>query len=90
MYIFGRLCLGMPVLYRTWLCDANHIIVKLMGTGLIAQSVNFMFQMVSILRSRAIEYAERKSKQVKMKWLTPLTNEEITKIDSYNKKNAKK
>ncbi len=62
----------------------------MMGSGLQAQSLYFMVQMVSILRSRAIEYAERKSKQVKMKWMTPLTNEEISKIDSYNKKNAKK
>ena len=82
--------MGVPVLYRAWMCDANHLIVKLMGTGLIVQSIHFMIQMVSILRSRAIEYAERKSKQVKMKWTTPLTNEEISKIDSYNKKNAKK
>jgi hypothetical protein len=72
------------------MCDANHFFVKMMGSGLIAQSLYFMVQMVSILRSRAIEYAERKSKQVKMKWMTPLTNEEISKIDSYNKKNAKK
>jgi hypothetical protein len=72
------------------MCDANHFFVKMMGSGLQAQSLYFMVQMVSILRSRAIEYAERKSKQVKMKWMTPLTNEEISKIDSYNKKNAKK
>jgi hypothetical protein len=72
------------------MCDVNHFFVKMMGSGLQAQSLYFMVQMVSILRSRAIEYAERKSKQVKMKWMTPLTNEEISKIDSYNKKNAKK
>ena len=42
LYIFGRTCLGLPVLYRTWMCDTNHIVVKLMGTGLILQSIYFM------------------------------------------------
>lgn len=90
LYIFGRLFSGLPLLYRTWICDANHIVVKLMGTTLVVYSVKFMIQMVSILRARANEYAERKSKQVKMKWLKPLTNEEISKIDLYNKKKGKK
>jgi hypothetical protein len=49
-----------------------------------------MRQMISILKSRAIEKGERKSKNIKMKWFTPLTNEEISKIDAYNKKTTKK
>jgi len=88
--MFGRLFLGLPVLYRTWMCPSNHIIVKLMGTGLIAQSIKFIYQMFFILKSRAQEKAERKAKNVKLRWLDPLTKEEIAKIDSYNKKNAKK
>ena len=46
--------------------------------------------MISILKARANEHGERKSKDVRMKWLTPLTNEEILKIDAYNKKGPKK
>jgi hypothetical protein len=46
--------------------------------------------MISILKSRANEQGERKSKNVRMKWFTPLTNEEILKIDAYNKKGPKK
>ena len=46
--------------------------------------------MISILKARANEHGERKSKNVRMKWLTPLTNEEILKIDAYNKKGPKK
>ncbi len=46
--------------------------------------------MVFILKGRAKEYAERKAKNVKLRWLDPLTKEEVGKIDSYNKKNAKK
>jgi hypothetical protein len=46
--------------------------------------------MISILKTRANEHGERKSKNVRMKWLTPLTNEEILKIDAYNKKGRKK
>ena len=90
LYIFGRLFLGIPVLYRTWMCPSNHIIVKLMGTGLVAQSLMFIYQMVFILKSRSNEYAERKAKGVKLRWLDPLSKEEVSKIDAYNKKNAKK
>jgi hypothetical protein len=42
LYIFGRVGLGLPVLYRTWVCPTNHIIVKLMGTSLIAQSLYYI------------------------------------------------
>lgn len=90
LYIFGRLFLGIPVLYRTWMCPSNHIIVKLMGTGLVAQSLMFIYQIVFILKSRSNEYAERKAKNVKLRWLDPLSKEEVSKIDAYNKKNAKK
>ncbi len=27
LYIFGRFFLGIPILYRTWTCDANNIVV---------------------------------------------------------------
>ena len=90
LYMFGRVFLGLPVLYRTWMCPSNHIIVKLMGTGLIAQSLKFIYQMVFILKARANEYAERKAKNIRMRWLDPLTKEELAKIESYNKKNNKK
>jgi hypothetical protein len=33
-YMFGRIGLGLPVLYRVWVCTTNHIIVKLMGLGI--------------------------------------------------------
>ncbi len=45
-----------------------------------------MYTMIAILKSRANEYAERKMKNIKMKWFTALTKEEIAKIDAYNKK----
>ncbi len=53
---------------------------------MIAQSVYYMPQMISILRQRANEYAERKRKGIKMYWFKPLTPEQIDKIDAYNKK----
>jgi hypothetical protein len=90
LYIFGRSFLGLPLLYRTWMCDTNNIFVKVMGLSLITYSFYYMRQMISILKSRAIEKGERKSKNIKMKWFTPLTNEEISKIDAYNKKTTKK
>ena len=72
------------------MCDTNNIFVKVMGLSLITYSFYYMRQMISILKSRAIEKGERKSKNIKMKWFTPLTNEEISKIDAYNKKTTKK
>ncbi len=57
---------------------------------MLLQSLYFMRQMISILRSRANEQGERKAKNVKLRWLTPLSNEEILKIDLYNKKTANK
>jgi len=87
--MFGRAILGMPVLYRCWACPSNHIIVKLMGTGLILQSLYFIKQMIFILIQRSNEYAERKRKNIKMKWFVSLTKEEILKIDAYNKKTKK-
>ena len=49
-----------------------------------------MITMVSILKSRAVEYAERKRKNVRMKWFEPLTKEELDKIDAYKKKPSAK
>ena len=88
-YIFGRIGLGIPVTIRTWLCPANHIVVNLMGTLVIVQSMYFVYTMVFILRARNREYAERKSKNIKMKWFTALTPQELSQIDAYNKKKTK-
>lgn len=60
--------------------------MKFLGLALYLQSFHFIIRMVSILRSRSIEYAERKRKNIKMKWFVPLTKEEVAKVDSYNKK----
>ena len=88
--MFGRIFLGLPVLYRTWTCPANHIIVKFMGTGLIVQSLQFIYRMIFILKARAAEYAERKRMNVKLKWLVPLTKEELSKLELITKKNKGK
>ena len=82
--------LGTPVMFRAWTCETNHLIVKIVGTGLFVQSIYFIVTMVSILKSRSTEYAERKKKNIKMKWFTSLTDKEVAMIDSYNKKNQKK
>jgi len=49
-----------------------------------------MRTMVSILKARSAEYAERKRKNIKMKWFTALTREEIDKVDAYKAKPNKK
>lgn len=60
-----------------------------MGSGLFIQSIYFIITMISILKSRAREYAERKKKNIKMKWFTSLTQNEVASIDSYNRKTKK-
>jgi hypothetical protein len=42
--------------------------------------------MVYILNSRAKEYAERKKKNIKMRWFHALTESEISSIECYTKK----
>lgn len=88
--MFGRSILSLPLLYRAWICPTNGLIVKMMGTGIQLQSLNFMITMVKILRSRAVEYAERKQKNVRMRWFEPLNKEELDKIEAYKKKPNKK
>lgn len=36
LYIYGRMILGLPILYKTISCDANPIIQKFFGSALIA------------------------------------------------------
>lgn len=86
LYLIGRLIGGTAIVIRTWSCAASPLVVKITGTGLLLQSIHFSITMVSILKSRAAEYAERKRKNVKMRWFTALTKEEISKIDAYTKK----
>jgi hypothetical protein len=42
--------------------------------------------MVQILKARAVEYSERKRKNIRMKWFEPLTKDELEKIEAYQKK----
>ncbi len=50
LYMFGRVCLGLPVLYSTLVCPYHHWITKVTAVGLIGFSMYFMPQMVSILK----------------------------------------
>ena len=79
LYIYGRIILGIPVTINKLLnCDANPIIQKFFGTGLIVQSIYFIYQMIFILRARSAEYSERKRKGIKMQWFSALTQEQIS------------
>ena len=45
--------------------------------------------MIFILKSRFREYNERMKAKVSMRWLDPLTQTEVEKIPSYNRKSKK-
>lgn len=89
LYIFGRVILGIPILYKLLICEYNPLLQKFLGTGLIVQSFYFVSKMGSILKARAAEYAERKKKGVKYSWFKELTPEQVAKIDLYNRKPRK-
>lgn len=61
-----------------------------MGACIIAQSMHFMVTMVQIVKSRYVEYKERKQKKVQMRWFEALNKEELDKIEAYKKKPSKK
>ncbi|CDW79729.1 UNKNOWN [Stylonychia lemnae] len=86
LYIYGRMILGVPVLIKTIACDANPLIQKFFGSGLILQSVYFIYKMAFILRARSAEYSERKRKGIKMQWFSALTQEQISQVDLYSSK----
>mmetsp|Transcript_1047 Transcript_1047/g.1920 ORF Transcript_1047/g.1920 Transcript_1047/m.1920 type:complete len:291 (-) Transcript_1047:44-916(-) len=86
LYIYGRILLGPATVWNTTFCPQNHPLVKFCSLGLLAQSVFFVFQMVSILRKRFKEISMRKLNRVKSRWFDPLNKEELEKIGVKNQK----
>ena len=77
LYIYGRIFLGLQVVWITCMCKDNAYIVRFCSFGLLCQSVFFVFQMVSILKKRYREIAARKAHRIKIRWFEPLNKEEL-------------
>lgn len=80
LYIYGRILLGLSVVFNTCMCEHNHFMVRFCSFGLLAQSVFFVFQMVGILKKRFKEISARKEHRVKIRWFEPLNKEEMSKL----------
>ena len=72
LYMYGRILLGSGVVWNTCLCQNNHFIVKFCSAAIMAQSVFFVGQMMSILKKRFKEISMRKEHRVKIRWFDPL------------------
>ena len=88
-YLIARMGGVTHCIANLWLCPSTNLVVRLAGIGLLVQSWGFSFQIMSIMRQRMVEYAERKRKNIRMKWFTALSKEEIAKVDAYQRKEKK-
>lgn len=77
LYIYGRILIGLGVVYNTCICKDNAYIVRFCSFGLLLQSVHFVIQMVSILKKRYREISARKVHRIKIRWFEPLNKEEM-------------
>ena len=80
LYIYGRILLGLSVVYGCVTCPKVLVIIKVCSAGLLFQSIHFIFKMVGILKRRFAEISLRKRHRVKSRWFDPLTPEEMAKI----------
>jgi hypothetical protein len=88
LYITARIIFATFNLIYTLYCMNNLLIVKIGGSWVVFQSYKYTFNMISILKNRKKEYLERKSKNVKLYWITE--NPEIYKLDYYIKSKSRK
>lgn len=89
LYTYGRAIVGVDILIKTVTCAENHLIIKLMGTGMIVQSLYFIYTMLFILKQRSKEYSERKRKGIKMLWFKAMNKKDFDGMDSYKRGGSK-
>ena len=80
LYIYGRILLGLSVVYNCVTCSQVLAMIKCCSVAIIAQSLHFIVKMVGILKRRFAEMSLRKRHRVKSRWFDPLTPEELKTI----------
>jgi hypothetical protein len=86
LYVYARFIAIGPIIYKTLMCQSNHIMVKLCCIGLFLQSLFFITQMKKTLMRRYKEVLARKD-HIKLNWITPLNKLELAELQViYNKK----
>lgn len=81
IYIFGRIFVGVSIVYSTCACEHNHMLMKIAAIGLLIQTFQFTSQMMTILKKRFKEISDRKIHRIKMRWFEPLTDVELDKLN---------
>mmetsp|Transcript_11790 Transcript_11790/g.17244 ORF Transcript_11790/g.17244 Transcript_11790/m.17244 type:complete len:241 (-) Transcript_11790:1336-2058(-) len=74
-YFFGRLIIGIPIVYSIVTSWRTHIIQRLMTFSLEVQSFIWAYQMIGISRKRYSEYLDRKLNQVELPWFNSLKSD---------------
>lgn len=88
LYIYYRLLKGIFVVWNCAACqNGNHPIIRLLSVLLAVQSYFFIYKMVSILKGRFSEKAERDKVGVSLFWFNH--NKDVEKL-TYYKKSAKR
>jgi len=77
IYMYGRVLVGLGVVWNTCRCVHNHFMVRFCSFALLIQSLFFIVKMVGILKRRFKEISDRKVHRVKMSWFTPLNKQEM-------------
>jgi len=74
-YFFGRLIIGIPIVYSIVTSWRTHIIERLVAFSLEVQSFVWAYQIMGILRKRYSEYLHRKLSQVELPWFKSLKSD---------------
>ena len=83
MYFFGRMILGHGLVYVTWACDSNPLVIKLCSGGIIIQSWVNIYRIYFVKKSAMKQCKELKEKGIEIKWFEPLTEKELEKCEFY-------
>jgi hypothetical protein len=86
LYIYGRILLGTTITIRCIACDEASLFVKIAGLAILMQSYFFVIRMIKILKTRMVEYSNRKKLGVKLRWFDPLTPKEMSTLGINDKK----
>ena len=80
LYTCGRLCMGSFICWNICMCPSVATIVKLCGLAIEAQSLHFITKMVPLLKERFSFISKRRSMNINVLWVTPLTNQQLEKL----------
>ncbi len=85
LFFFGRVIIGHPTVYATVTCYSAPLLARVVSVGILLQSYLFLYRMYFILQSRIAETAERRSKNIEIKWFEPMPLETLKQCKFWQK-----